>query len=199
MITLKTTPKRFLVYDVETYATGFADPAWVPQVITCVAWKWAGDSARKTRVLTSTDFRDAFCPMPHLDPQAIQFMLEPFLEEYDQADAVITYNGARFDQPVTNAMQWYCDLPPLKPKMVYDLHAFGRVKGMKKGLDNVAIHLNVPGHKQAMNHAQWQAAYLEEGWPLIKTRAKSDVILTENVYLAVKERGWLKPARGWKP
>ena len=35
-------PKKLLVYDLETYATGFADPNWVPQVVTCVAWKWLG-------------------------------------------------------------------------------------------------------------------------------------------------------------
>ena len=53
--------RRLLVYDLETYATGFADPSWVPQVVTCVAWKWLGEPRRKTYVSASTDFRDKDC------------------------------------------------------------------------------------------------------------------------------------------
>lgn len=202
---LTTTPKagkdlsNFLVYDVETYATGFADPLWVPQVVTCIAWKWYGKPARKIQVRTSTDFRNPACPMPHLDPDAIYAMLHSFITDYLFSDGVITYNGARFDQPILNAMAWYTGIPPLPAKKVYDLHRFGRTKGMKKGLDNVAVILGVTAKKQAMNHAEWQEAYLEPGWPTIKARAKSDVILTEKVFDAVQERGWLKPATLWKP
>jgi hypothetical protein len=203
---VKLTPKpapRLLVYDVETYATGFADPAWVPQVVTCIAWKWLGEQEESLEasvyVSTSEDHRSPYCPMPHLDPAAINAMLLPFARAYHEADAVITYNGTRFDQPVLNAMGWYVGGPPLPEKLVYDLHAFGKVKGMKKGLDNVAIHLGLEQEKQAMNHAQWQAAYLEPGWPTIKSRAVTDVLLTEAVYHAVKNEGWLRQPRRWRP
>jgi hypothetical protein len=199
-VQILTEPKpepRLLVYDVETYATGFADPAWVPQVVTCIAWKWYGEDVGYSS--TSTDWRDPLCPMPHLDPQAIRNMLAEFVPFYLGADAVITYNGARFDQPVLNAMLWYTGGRPLKPTSVYDLHRFGSVKGMKKGLDNVAIHLGVSEEKQAMNHAEWQRAYLEPGWPKIQARAESDVVITEQVFDAVHAKGWLKPAEGWSP
>jgi hypothetical protein len=203
---VKLTPKpapRLLVYDVETYATGFADPAWVPQVVTCVAWKWLGEQEESLEasvyVSTSEDWRRGSVPMPHLDPYAIRMMLADFIIPYLEADAVVTYNGARFDQPVLNAMMWYIGGKPLRETMVYDLHQFGKVKGMKKGLDNVAVHLGVSEEKQAMNHAEWQAAYLEPGWPKIKSRAVSDVLLTEAVYHAVKNEGWLRQPRRWKP
>jgi DNA polymerase elongation subunit (family B) len=200
---MKLTPKpaeRRLVYDVETYATGFADPAWVPQVVTCIAWKWYGeDGGRSGGVRSSIDLRDPRVPMPHLDPNGITLMLADFILEYLKADSVITYNGARFDLPILNAMMWYIGAPPLAPTMVYDLHRFGSVKGMKKGLDNIAVKLGVAEEKQAMNHAEWQAAYLEPGWPTIKSRAVSDVLLTEAVFDAVQESGWLKPAEGWYP
>jgi hypothetical protein len=195
-------PPKLLVYDVETYATGFADPAWVPQVVTCVSWKWLDEPGGLTsdpEVSTSEDYRSPYCPMPHLDPRAIGAMLVPFAHAYAEADAVITYNGMRFDQPVLNAMAWYVGVPPLPETMVYDLHGFGRVKGMKKGLDNIAAHLGVTREKQAMNHAQWQAAYLEPGWGTIKARAISDVLLTEAVYHAVKDDGWLREPRRWRP
>ena len=35
---------RVLDFDVETVAAGFADPDWVPQKITCVAWSWVGST-----------------------------------------------------------------------------------------------------------------------------------------------------------
>jgi hypothetical protein len=205
VVDLKVTPKpepKLLVYDVETYATGFSDPAWVPQVVTCVAWKWLDDPFGPTsevEIQTSTDHRDINCPMPHLDPAAAKAMLAPFMRAYIVADAVVTYNGARFDQPILNAMAWYTGMPPIPEALVYDLHAFGKVKGMKKGLDNVAVHLRVAGAKQAMNHAQWQAAYLQPGWPKIKSRAISDVMLTEAVYHAVKRDQWLREPKKWRP
>ena len=197
---MRLTPKpaeRRLVYDVESYATGFADPAWVTQVVTCIALKWYG--ADEVEVRTSLENSFQACPMPHLDPGAIQRMLSDFMEDYAQADAVITYNGSRFDQPILNAMMWYVGGTPLPPKDMYDLHRFGVVKGMKKGLDNVAVQLGVAAEKQAMNHAEWQAAYLEPGWPTIQSRATSDVLLTEAVFDAVEAKGWLKPAERWYP
>lgn len=197
-LTPKPEPRR-LVYDVESYATGFADPAWVPQVVTCIAWRWYGEEGEDTWVSTSEDYRSPYVPMPHLDARAIRMMLADFIPAYLAADEVITYNGARFDQPVLNAMLWYVGGKPLRPTTVIDLHQFGKVKGMKKGLDNVAIHLGIEEEKQSMNHAEWQAAYLEPGWPTIKARAVSDVLLTEAVYDALKLRGWLRPAKGWKP
>lgn len=190
--------ERILVYDLETYATGFADPGWVPQVVTCVAWKWLGEPKRKTCVSTSTDHRDPGCPMPHLDPVAIDAMLAPFFEELAKADAIATYNGRRFDNPVLNGACWLTGRPPLGPVLTYDLHDFGRTKGVKKGLDNTAVHLGAAAEKLSLNHAQWQEGYLEPGWGTIKARAKSDVILTEQVFYLKKDLGWLKPPTWWR-
>lgn len=189
--------KRILVYDLETYATGFADPAWVPQVVTCVAWKWLGESKRKTYVSASTDHRDPACPMPHLDPAAIDAMMEPFWAVLATADAVCTYNGRRFDNPILNGTRWLTGHPPVQPLLTYDLHYFGRTKGIKKGLDNTAVQLGAATEKLSLNHAQWQEGYLEPGWATIKARAKSDVVLTEQVFHLKKELGWLKAPRVW--
>lgn len=191
-------PARLLVYDLETYATGFADPSWVPQVITCVAWKWYGEPKRLTKARASIDYATPGS-MPHLQPEAIREMLDDFLNDLAEADGVVTYNGARFDNPVLNGTQWYIKLPPIGPILTCDLHDFGRTKGIKKGLDNTAVHLGAAEKKLAMNHAEWGEGYLETGWLTIKARAKSDVILTEQVYDLKKNLGWLKPPRMWKP
>jgi uncharacterized protein YprB with RNaseH-like and TPR domain len=126
-------------------------------------------------------------------------MLDPFLDDLRNADAVVTYNGVRFDNPVLNGSMFLCGLPPLGEMLCYDLHEFGKVKGLKKGLDNVAEHLGAAEKKLSMNHAQWTEGYLEPGWHEIKQRAKSDVLLTEQVYILKKKLGWLREPRTWKP
>lgn len=197
----ETRPKRWLVYDLETYATGFADPAWVPQVVTCVAWKWLDDKdgpVSEPQVEAVIDYAPGGV-MPHLHPKGIREMILPFLEALDASDGVITYNGMRFDNPVLNGTMYYIGLSPLEPILTYDLHDFGKTKGVKKGLDNTAEHLGVSEKKLSMNHAQWTEGYLEPGWPTIRARAASDVVLTEQVFHAKRELGWLKPPRMWKP
>lgn len=187
---------RLLIYDLETYATGFADPNWVPQVVTCVAWKWLGE--KDVFATASIDYARPRS-MPHLQPAAIKKMVTPFLRELEHADAVITYNGQRFDQPILNGTMYYIGLPPLRKILNYDLHDFGKTKGVKKGLDNTAKHLGALEEKLSLNHAQWTEGYLEPGWKTVKERAKSDVVLTEEVFNLKREAGWLKPARAWKP
>lgn len=188
--------RRYLVYDLETYATGFADPNWVPQIITCVAWKWLGQ--KTVRAEASITYAKPGS-MPHLQRAAVHQMLVPFLEALKKADGVITYNGARFDNPVLNGAMWYVGLPPVEPILTYDLHAFGKTKGVKKGLDNIATHLGAVEQKLAMNHAQWTEGYLEKGWIGIKKRARSDVVLTEEVFNLKREAGWLKRPKLWRP
>ena len=197
----RVTKLRLLVYDLETYATGFADPNWVPQVITCVAWKWLDELGGPVSLPESRVVID-YAPggvMPHLHPKGIREMILPFLEAFDEADIVVTYNGMRFDNPVLNGTMYYIGLPPIGEKSTYDLHEFGKTKGVKKGLDNTAKHLAVTEEKLSLNHAQWTEGYLEPGWPTIKERAKSDVSLTEQVFYTKDELGWLKPPRMWRP
>lgn len=192
----KLRPDRLLVYDLETYATGFADPAWVPQVVTCISWKWLHEGEAQVRA--SIDYAKPR-RMPHLQREAIKKMILPFLRELEKADAVVTYNGQRFDHPILNGTMYYIGLRPLEPILNYDLHDFGKVKGVKKGLDNTATHLGATEAKLSLNHAQWTEGYLEPGWPTVKERAKSDVELTEEVYDLKKKAGWLRPARKWQP
>lgn len=187
---------RLLVYDLETYATGFADPRWVPQVVTAVGWKWLDENP--VFATASIDYAYPMA-MPHLQPEAIAKMMKPFLAALEQADAVVTYNGLRFDNPVLNGTMYYVGLPPIDPILTYDLHDFGKIKGAKRGLDNVGEHVGTDEEKLSLNHAQWTEGYLEPGWPLVKQRVKSDVSLTEQVYHAKRERGWLRQPRMWKP
>ena len=42
---------RILDFDCETLAAGFADPEWVPNRITAIAWSWIGTDDVHTRTI----------------------------------------------------------------------------------------------------------------------------------------------------
>src|SRR3972149_1154608 len=178
-----------LDYDVETLATGFADPNWVPQAITVVAWSWYGSD--EVEVSSVIDFNHG--PMPHLDPSAQRQMLFPFLEDLKKADVVRFHNGKRFDHPIVNGACWVANLPPIEAIKVQDTMNFGKVKGIKKGQDNIGELLGIPLHKLSLNHYQWLEAYLESGWPTVKERCVTDVMQHKLIAIEMEYRGWLKP------
>ena len=188
-------PVRVLAFDFETLATGFADPAWVPQVPTVISASWIGEDEIHT--FSSIDYTDAV--MPHIRKPAIGMMLMNFLRLYDEADAVSFHNGRRFDQPVLNGACWYVGLPKISPKLTYDTIDLGKVKGVKKGQDNIGILLRTPVHKLSLNHEEWIDAYNEPDWGTVKERCSSDVIQHKLIRAEMERRGWLAPPRMWKP
>ena len=192
---IRTSPKRILAFDFETLATGFADPAWVPQVTTVISWSWIGEDTVQT--VAVCDYSAA--QMPHIQKYAQKEMLEDFLFEYDQADAVSFHNGRRFDQPVLNGMCWWVGLPKIKPKLTFDTIDLGKVKGVKKGQDNIGVLLNIPVHKLSLNHEQWVDAYAQKGWPIVKERCSSDVVQHKMIRASMEMEGWLAAPKMWKP
>lgn len=195
MITIRTTPKRILAFDFETLATGFADPAWVPQVTTVISWSWIGEEYVSTVAVCEYTSQQ----MPHIQKHAQRAMLEDFLFEYDQADAISFHNGRRFDQPVLNGMCWWVGLPKISPKLTFDTIDLGKVKGVKKGQDNIGVLLNIPVHKLSLNHEEWVDAYAEQGWPVVKERCSSDVVQHKMIRASMEREGWLASPKVWRP
>jgi DNA polymerase elongation subunit (family B) len=184
-------PKWTLAFDMETLAAGYADPQWVPSKITCIAWKFLdSDYEPETEI---SDFEGFFLPSVRRE------MVQKFLNDYNQADAVVGHNLLRYDLPVLNAECLRLDLPPLKPILVYDSIRLVKTKGFKKGLDNMGELLKVPVHKQAMSWQEWEHAYEQHDWPLVRSRCASDVELQMEVFKRAQSRGWLKPPVLWKP
>lgn len=188
-------PPRVLAFDFEALATGYADPAWVPQVTTVISYSWLGQ--KKIHTLAVCDYTPG--QMPHIDKAAQREMIRDFLSVYDVADQVSFHNGRRYDQPVLNGMCWWVGLPPISPKPTVDTIDLGRVKGVKKGQDNIGILLDIPVHKMSLNHEQWVEAYAEPGWSRVKQRCSSDVQQHKLIRAEMERRGWLKPARVWRP
>jgi DNA polymerase elongation subunit (family B) len=182
-------PKRILDFDIETIAAGFADPEWVPQKITCVAWSWIGDDEVFSRVCGP----GGIFGKPHLRAR----MLKPLLKAIDEADMVTGHNIARFDLPVLNAEAMRLGLPPIRRVVVQDTIKLVRSKGFKKGQDVLMRQNRVSAEKLALDWQAWQDAYDEPGWPTIRERCESDVLGHKKLREQLVEKDHLKPPRVW--
>jgi DNA polymerase elongation subunit (family B) len=183
---------RVLDFDVETIAAGFADPEWVPQKITCVAWSWIGSD--DVSVLTCGGSAGLY-----ERPEKRRRMLDRFRRVLARADIVTGHNLLRFDLPVLNAEYMRLGLEPLQSVHVQDTMRIKRSKGFKKGQDNLAGLVQTFERKQAMDWQQWEDAYAEPGWPLVKSRAVSDVVMHKQLREQMIDRGWLRPMVRWYP
>lgn len=185
-----TEPKRILDFDVETVAAGFADPQWVPNRITAVAWSWLGED--KVEVRTIVDYADTHEAFLEAFFLGCKPMLEELTFELALADVWTGHNIGRFDIGVMNAELMRLGLPRLAVTETIDTMRLKSSKGFKKGQDVMAEVFDVPAEKKPMNWAQWQKAYATPGWPEIRERVAGDVVqhklllarLTELDYLA---------------
>lgn len=182
---------RVLDFDCETMAAGFADPQWVPQKVTCIAWSWVGSDHVEVQTCGGSAGL-------YEEPWRRRDLLAAFREVYDTADMVTGHNLLRFDLPVLNADMIRLGLPPLGPKLVQDTMRLPRTKGLKKGQDNLAGLVETYERKLALDWQQWEDAYATPGWPVVKDRARSDVIMHKELRAALLERGLLRSPIHWR-
>lgn len=201
---------RVLDLDVETIAAGFADPNWVPQKITCVAYSWIGENEVTCFICGPLGLFGR--------PELRREMLAPLLDAIAEADYVTGHNLERFDLGVINADAMRLDLPPIVSVQVQDTMRVMRAKGFKKGQDNMGRLFHTLEQKLSLDWQAWQDAYDEVGpvetveglerllnpnvdavmWPTIRDRAVSDVIMHKQLRNEVIKRGILKKPRMWR-
>ena len=176
--------------DIETVAAGFADPDWVPQKITCVAWSWIGSDEVESRVCGPTGLFGK--------PDNRARMLEPLLGQIMEADILTGHNIARFDLPIINSECMRLGLEPIRRVRVQDTMRLAvRSKGFKKGQDNLASLFKAPEQKLNLNWQEWQDAYDEDGWGMIRRRCESDVISHKQIREKLLAADLVKATRWW--
>jgi hypothetical protein len=188
--TFRSSQTRILDFDIETRAAGYADPAWVPDDVTCYAWSWVGSDAVQGEVSGP----DA-CFGPY---EKQREWLRPLRALLCAADIVTGHNILRFDLRVLNANFMRFGLDPLPPLLVQDTMRLPRSKGLKKGQDNLGDLLEIPIHKLPLNHQQWDEAYRVPGWPTVKERCMTDVEQHKLMRAAMLHRGWLSDPVRWR-
>lgn len=190
-LVVSTNPARILDFDIETIAAGFADPNWVPQKITCVAWSWVGEDRVHSRIASTKGLFEY--------PELRARMLKDLLFQIARADMLTGHNIVRFDLPVINSECLRLGLEPVREKLVQDTMNLVRTKGFKKGQDNIGELLAVSIEKKTLSWQGWQDAYAEKGWKGVVERCESDVLMHKQMRQQMLDRGWLRPPRLWKP
>lgn len=176
--------------DAETVAAGFADPDWVPQKITCVAWSWIGEEEVHARVCTPLGLFGK--------PELRKKMLIPLLDAIQAADILTGHNLMRFDLPVINSECMRLGLPVLPDKLVQDTMRVAKSKGFKKGQDNLGRLFGVKAEKMALDWQAWQDAYDQQGWETIIERCKGDIIQHKEIRDKILAQGYLKDLALWE-
>ncbi len=179
-----------LDFDTESLAAGFADPAWVPQAVTCCAWSWIGDDHVDVTICGFDGF---------FVPKVRARTILPLVEAIRSADMVTGHNLWRHDLPLLQSECKRLKLGSLGSVLVQDTMWQGKTKGFKKGQDNLARLLRVNDEKLSLDWQAWWDAYAEKGWPIVKERCVSDVIQHKAMREAMLAEGWLKAPRRWYP
>ena len=181
---------RILDFDVETVAAGFADPDWVPQKVTCVAWSWIGSDEVDSRVCDPDGL--------YKTPAKRAHMLEQLLKQIERADLLTGHNIIRFDIPVINSDAMRLGLEPVREAWVQDTMRLIRAKGFKKGQDNISKLLRTSQDKLPLSWQEWEDAYEQDGWATIRERAETDVIGHKEMRAGLLKRRLLRPPRIWR-
>lgn len=151
----------------------------VPGYVLCWAAKWDGeDPIYFERVRHKKDGT--------VNAASRRKMLRRVHELLSEADAVVTYNGAKFDVPTLNAEFAQADLLPPAPYHQIDLYKTvkRRFRFPSNKLAYVAHRLGVGRKVKHEGHTLWTRCMNEEdaAWAKMEKYNRGDVRLTERVY-----------------
>jgi len=181
---------KILILDIETSPhTGFHWGLWqqnisIGQLIECssvLCWaaKWLdGKKVHFSSIYDTTHTK----------------MIKEIHKLIDEADAIITYNGKRFDMPTLNKEFLLANLPPPSPYKDIDLLNTARAKFRfaSNKLDYIAQLLGIGMKTSHEGMPLWIECMAKnpKAWKLMKKYNINDVKLTEKVYK--KLQGWIQ-------
>jgi DNA polymerase elongation subunit (family B) len=167
---IETSPNMAYVWGMFKQNVGLTQLIETGEVM-CFAAKWYGS---KNVMYYST----------HHDGK--ETMLERAHELLSDADAVVHYNGKRFDIPHLNRAFLEAGMTPPAPFAQIDLLQVAKrqFRFTSNKLDHVAQQLGIGSKTSHTGFQLWIdcMAGKEEAWDLMRTYNKQDVVLTEEVY-----------------
>ena len=147
--------------------------------VMCWAAKWYGDD---------TVYFDSIMKSKH------KSMIAKIHKLIDEADAVLHYNGSKFDIPTLNKEFLLHDLTPPAPYKQIDLLRVSKnqFRFPSNKLDYVAQQLGLGKKTSHTGHELWIQCMAKdkEAWALMEEYNKNDVILLEKVY--DKFKPWIR-------
>ena len=147
--------------------------------VMCWAAKWYGEK----KVLFSSTYKTSH-----------KNMIKEIHSLIDQADAIVTYNGKRFDMPTLNKEFLKYGFHP--PSPYKDIDLIQTVRGVfnfpSNKLDYVSQQLNIGKKVSHSGHELWIKCLNNnpKAWATMTKYNKQDVVLTEELYDKIK--GWIR-------
>lgn len=139
--------------------------------VLCFAAQWKGDK----EVLFYSEYKEGR-----------KEMLNTLLQLLDKADAVVHYNGKKFDIPVINREFLLEKMLPPSPSHQIDLLEVvkKRFRFVSNKLDHVAKELGIGGKVKHTGHQLWLdcMSNKESAWKLMEKYNKQDVKLLVKLY-----------------
>ena len=121
-------------------------------------------------------------------------MLKSIHALMDEADAIVHYNGSRFDIPIIHKEFLLNNMSPPAPSKQIDLLQVARrqFRFVSNKLDYVAQALGLGSKTEHEGHTLWVKCMNNDrkAWKTMEEYNKNDVILLEKVY--DKFKGWIK-------
>jgi DNA-directed RNA polymerase subunit RPC12/RpoP len=112
----------------------------------------------------------------------------------DEADAIVHYNGSRFDIPILHKEFLLSGMPPPAPSKQIDLLQVARrqFRFVSNKLDYVSQALGLGAKTAHEGHVLWVKCMNDDrkAWKTMEEYNKNDVVLLEKVY--DKFKGWIK-------
>ena len=165
-IDIERLPGLARVFDQKTKFVSYRNFREEPRTI-CWAARWKGQK----RMMFEAEWKD---------PEA---MLRKSWELFDQADAVLTFNGKKFDIPHLRGAWLEAGFPPPRPWKDIDLYALARNKFgyTSNSLDHITKRLGFRGKNDAYSIEMGEAATSgdKEAQKRLREYNASDVELTE--------------------
>lgn len=147
--------------------------------VLCWSAKWLGEKEIMFDSIMNND--------PVTMMQGIHSLLE-------QADAVVHYNGSRFDIPILNREFLLFGIKPPSTYKQIDLLKVARnqFKFPSNKMDFIAKALGIEGKTEHAGFQMWVdcMAYKEDAWKEMEKYNKNDIIVLENLYK--KLLPWIK-------
>lgn len=188
---------RVLLYDIETSPNlGYVWGKYEQDVLSfedewhilCFAYKWLGE--KKTHVIALPDF-DLYKKDPTNDYEVVRRLHELF----NEADVIIAHNGNRFDQKKSQARMIVHGFPPPSPYRQIDTMQVAKrnFSFNSNKLDDLGELLNLGRKEETGGFKLWLDCMkgVKKAWNTMKKYNRQDVVLLEQVYLAL--RGWIRP------
>lgn len=151
------------------------------QSVICFAAKWLG--TKKVEFYSDHhDGHDVMVKMAH--------------ELLSRADVVVTFNGDAYDFKHLNREFWHAGLPKPDPYKSFDLYKQirGQFKHASNKLDHIAQQIGVGSKLAHSGHTLWVRCMAgdDKAWNTMRRYNKQDVVVTEGVFLKLRENGWVK-------